>query len=115
MGIVRAKLTSYPIQLKTITRFKNGQQSINVVDQVFTEYSDLKGSYKSLPKEDKVCQYEGCIKTEELEAHHINPQISIKRKDLTPYEKSIISKKRKIVTLCRKHHMMLHRRRLFVS
>jgi tRNA/tmRNA/rRNA uracil-C5-methylase (TrmA/RlmC/RlmD family) len=75
----------------------------------------FEGSYKTLPKVAETCQYEGCDSTEHLEQHHINPQVNLKRKDLTEYMKSLISSKRKLVTLCRKHHQLMHRRRIFIK
>jgi len=75
----------------------------------------FEGSYKTLPKVAAACQYEGCDSVNNLEQHHLNPQVSLKRKDLTAYMKSLISKKRKLITLCRKHHQLMHRRRIFIK
>ena len=74
----------------------------------------VEGSYKSLKKVADVCQVEGCNTSTDLEQHHLNPQVNLKRKDLTNYMKSIISNKRKVVTVCRKHHNEMHRRRMFL-
>lgn len=75
----------------------------------------VEGSYRTLPKVAAACQYEGCDSVENLEQHHINPQVNLNRKDLTAYMKSLISCQRKLVTLCRKHHQLMHRRRIFVK
>lgn len=75
----------------------------------------FEGSYKTLPKVAAACQYEGCDSVENLEQHHLNPQVNLNRKDLTEYMKSLISKKRKLVTLCRKHHQLMHRRKVFTK
>jgi len=75
----------------------------------------FEGSYKTLPKVAAACQYEGCDSVNNLEQHHLNPHVSLKRKDLTAYMKSLISKKRKLITLCRKHHQLMHRRRIFIK
>jgi hypothetical protein len=76
---------------------------------------ELKGSYKALPKTADVCQYEGCHVTTGLEAHHLNPQTNISRKDLTAFEKSIIAKKRKMIMVCGKHHKRLHGRKMVMK
>jgi len=73
---------------------------------------NIQGSYRSSVPTKEECEYDGCEVTTNLEKHHINPQVNI-RKDLSPFGKSLISSKRKTVTLCRKHHMELHKRRLF--
>jgi tRNA/tmRNA/rRNA uracil-C5-methylase (TrmA/RlmC/RlmD family) len=75
----------------------------------------FEGSYKTLLKVAAACQYEGCDSVKNLEQHHINPQVNLKRKDLTEYMKSLISSKRKLVTLCRTHHQLMHRRRIFIK
>jgi len=108
-----AHLSAWPESLKTNNKFLRGSKN-NYVDLIATMES-FEGSYKTLPKVAEACQYEGCSQTENLEQHHINPQVNLKRKDLTPFMQSLISKKRKMVTLCRKHHQLMHRRRIFIS
>jgi hypothetical protein len=76
--------------------------------------SQVKGSHKNTLKGSQTCQYEGCDAYDNLEEHHINPQVNI-RKDLNPCMKSLIAKKRKTITLCRKHHNLCHRRRIFLA
>jgi hypothetical protein len=72
------------------------------------------GSSKSNLKTVSVCEYEGCTVTDNLEAHHINPIANLnRRKDLTPFDKTLIRRKRKVVMLCKKHHADLHRKRIF--
>lgn len=109
-----ANLSAWPISLKTTNKFlrANSNISINELDAVMQA---TEGSYKSLPKVAATCQFEGCDSILNLEQHHINPQVNLKRKDLTDYMKSLISKKRKLVTLCRKHHQLMHRRRIFTK
>ena len=41
--------------------------------------------------------------------------VSANRKDLSPAAKILLARKRKTVTLCRKHHLMLHERKLLKS
>lgn len=60
------------------------------------------------------CAFEGCQKTNDLQSHHLNPMVNTKRKDLSPQAEVLIAKKRKTVTLCRSHHMELHRRRVLI-
>jgi hypothetical protein len=107
-----AYLSAWPKSLKTTSRFLRGNSSVNL-SELNKTIEAVEGSYKSLPKVATCCQYENCSVTENLEQHHINPQVNLKRKDLTEFMKSLISKKRKMVTLCRKHHNLMHRRRLF--
>jgi hypothetical protein len=56
--------------------------------------SQIKGSYKNTLKGSQTCQYEGCDASDNLEEHHINPQVNI-RKDLNPFMKSLIAKNEK--------------------
>jgi len=72
-----------------------------------TEPRDIQGSYKSNIKTANVCQYPGCKVTTGLEEHHINPVKNIP-KDLTPFNRSLIKKKRKTITLCNEHHKFVH-------
>ena len=72
------------------------------------------GTYFSR-KTKKACEFEGCQNTENLEAHHINPMANVKRKDLSPQAKVIIAKKCKVITICRKHHQELHKRRILTK
>jgi len=94
----------YPDTLKTTGRFILGKEHISLA---LLEEKVMGGSYKSNPKTDMVCQYEGCNSTEKLEEHHLNPQSNIS-KNLTAFEQKLISHKRKTVTLCQFHHKLLH-------
>jgi hypothetical protein len=60
---------------------------------------------------DKICNYEGCTVIANLELHHINPMVSI-RKDITLATRITIQRSRKTITLCKKHHSLMHERRL---
>ena len=61
-----------------------------------------------------VCEYEGCEITDNLEAHHMNPIANMSKcRDLTSFEKTLIRRKRKVVMLCKKHYMNLHKKRIF--
>lgn len=106
----------YPKSLKTKIDFKirkNNDLNPAVLD---IEIDKIPGSTKTNLKTSHVCEYEDCDATENLEAHHINPMSNIaKRKDLSSFEKHLIRRKRKVVMLCKKHHNLLHRKRIFKS
>ena len=73
----------------------------------------IQGSYRSNSKTALVCQYTGCKETQNLEVHHLNPQSNLNsKKNLTAFEKSLITKERKTITLCRKHHLLAHNKQL---
>jgi hypothetical protein len=113
MGQIITSLKAWPISLKTNTKFRLQSEEINS-SKLLSIGSQIKGSYKATPKGAQTCQYEGCDASDNLEEHHINPQVHI-RKDLNPFMKSLIAKKRKTITLCRKHHNLCHRRRIFLA
>jgi group II intron reverse transcriptase/maturase len=112
LGKQVAWLSDWPESLKTNSKFLRGNADIQIGD-LHDTIKAVEGSYKSLKKVAEVCQVEGCNNSTNLEQHHLNPQVNLKRKDLTSYMKSIISNKRKVVTVCRKHHNEMHRRRIF--
>jgi len=56
--------------------------SINYTDLIYN-IENKGGTFKARNKKAQVCQFEGCNEFENLEAHHINPMISSKRKDLS--------------------------------
>lgn len=114
LGKEIASLSAWPDSLKTNGKFHRSKADVNFNDLI-TVGEAIKGSYKSLPKGANTCQYDGCETQTNLEQHHINPQVNISRKDLTPFMRGIVAKKRKMITLCHKHHMELHRRRIFKS
>lgn len=101
----------YPETLATTQKFSLGKNSADVDRTSYLNWEHelglIAGSYKQLPKTSLVCQYAGCDSTIDLEEHHVNPQANIS-KNLTAFEKSLIAKQRKTITLCRKHHMILH-------
>jgi hypothetical protein len=74
-----------------------------------------RGTFFTKIKVASKCAFKGCQKTDGLESHHLNPMVNTKRKDLSPQAKVLIAKKRKTVTLCRSHHMELHRRRVLTQ
>jgi group II intron reverse transcriptase/maturase len=113
MGKIIASLKAWPTSLKTNTKFHHKSEETNP-SELLSIGSQIKGSYKATPKGAQTCQYEGCDASDNLEEHHINPQVNI-RKDLNPFMKSLIAKKRKTITLCRKHHNLCHRRRIFLA
>ena len=77
------------------------------------EIDVVKGSCLKNVKNAEICQYENCLETLNLEAHHINPIGQLyKRKDLTEFEKYLIRVKRKVVMFCKKHHNILHKKRV---
>jgi hypothetical protein len=84
------------------------------MSELLSVSSLIKGSYKNTLKGAQTCQYESCDASDHLEEYHINPQVNV-RKDLNPFMKSLIAKKRKTITLCRKHYNLCHRRRIFVA
>lgn len=103
----------YPESLKTTGKFIFGKESMVTNPELLFD-KDILGSYHSNVKTDEKCQYEGCTATENLEAHHVNPQANISNK-LSAFEKSLIAKKRKTITLCREHHKILHGKKLTVE
>lgn len=102
----------YPDSLKTKIDFKKGKLEISE-QNLCIDVDKLYGSYKSNIKTALVCQYIGCNETQNLEVHHLNPQLNLKSKTtLTAFEKSLIAKKRKTITLCREHHLLAHNKEL---
>lgn len=104
----------YPKSFKTKIDFKTGQGSFLSPSIVDIEIDKLPGFSKTNLKTFSVCESESCEVTKNLEAHHLNPISNItKRRDLSPFEKHLIRRKRKVVMLCKKHHNLLHRKRIF--
>jgi len=60
---------------------------------------------------DKICNYESCTATANLELHHINPMVSARR-DLSVATRITIQRQRKTITLCKKHHNIMHKIRV---
>lgn len=106
----------YPKSLKTKIDFKTRENSYLHPSILDIEFDKIPGSTKTNLKTSSTCEYEDCMIQENLEAHHINPMSNIaKRRDLSTFEKALIRRKRKVVMLCKKHHNLLHRKRLFES
>jgi len=97
----------YPKSLKTNVVFKKRRidRNLKSVDNVIIE---VRGSYNINVPTSKQCEYPGCHTKIGLEEHHINPQANIKA--TTPFLKKLRAKSRKTVTLCRKHHLLVHRK-----
>lgn len=96
----------YPETLKTTSNFKVGKQHIHT--QLLIE-DPIQGSHKQNTKTCATCQFPGCSETQGLEEHHLNPVKNIDKKGLTPFELSLRKKKRKTITLCKEHHMIIHK------
>ena len=106
----------YPKSLKTRIDFKIRKGSELYPSVLDLEIDKIPGSTKTNIKTSKICEFEGCEVIENLESHHINPMSNIaKRKDLSSFEKHLIRRKRKVVMLCKKHHNLLHRKRILKS
>ena len=104
----------YPKSLKTKIDFKTRRGLFLHPSILEIEIDKIPGSTKTNLITDNICEYEDCNFTENLKAHHLNPMANIaKKKDLSPFEKALIRRKRKVVMLCKKHHYLLHRKKLF--
>ena len=110
-----ASLSAWPLTLKTEGKFQRGKSAVSI--QNLDENVSIQASYKTLSKEQgsDTCQYEGCSAITLLEQHHLNPMINATRKGLSQYESSIIRSKRKMVTLCRKHHLLMHNKGILIK
>jgi hypothetical protein len=73
------------------TKFYNKSDEINM-PELLSVGSQTKGSHKNKLKGAQTCQYEGCDASDNLEEHHINLRVNI-RKDLNPFLQSLIAKK----------------------
>lgn len=106
-----ASLSAWPKTLKTTGKFK-----INNADVVYSDLirviDNTDGYFRTSNELQRMCEFDGCDNTEGLELHHINPMVSVKRKDLSPAVKIFLARKRKTVTLCKKHHALMHERKL---
>lgn len=106
----------YPKSLKTKIDFNTRKNRIQYPAVLDIEIDQIPGSSKNNIKTKYNCEYENCTETLHLEAHHINPIANLsKRKDLSSFEKVLVRRKRKVVMLCKKHHLFLHRKRVFVN
>lgn len=95
----------YPESLKTNVVFKKGKVDRNLksVDNVTIE---VQGNYNINVPTSKQCEYPGCHTKIGLEEYQINSQANIKTATL--FLKKLRAKSRKTVTLCRKHHLLVH-------
>lgn len=109
-----ASLTAWPKSLKSTGLFKRANKEIQIVDLIDNIENRL-GTFFTNKKSAIRCAIAGCQNTENLESHQLNPMVNTKRKDLTPHARVLIAKKRKTVTLCRSHHMEMHRRRILTQ
>jgi len=96
----------YPESLKTKIVFKTGSPTIQLRLTTGEHLNPLEGSYKSNLGKGVICEALGCESTDGLEAHHVNPMKSSKEKN--GFKRSITSKARKTVTLCKRHHNLIH-------
>ena len=103
---------TYPKSLKTNIKFGT-DVLLQYAAPAELEMDVVKGSSPKNMKNAIICQYENCVETLNIEAHHINPmgQLS-KRKDLAEFEKNLIGVKRKVLMVCKKHHNLLHKKGL---
>lgn len=106
-GVDETKLF-YPDSLKTNIIFKRGKLDRNL-KEIDTNIEKIQGSYKINLPTSTICQYPGCHSKENLEEHHINPQSNIKA--ATPFLKALKAKNRETITLCRKHHLLVHNKK----
>jgi len=95
----------YPETLKTSVIFKRAEGSRNLkeIDNIVI---GIRGSYNVSSPKSAQCEYPGCHTKVGLEEHHTNPQANIKA--ASPFLKKLRAKNRKTVTLCRKHHLLVH-------
>jgi group II intron reverse transcriptase/maturase len=96
----------YPTSLKTKVVFKTGNPNIQLVSIAGDQLGPLDGSYRANNPKKPTCEAEGCTSTIGLEAHHTNPMKGSKVKG--GFKRSLISKARKTVTLCKHHHYLVH-------
>lgn len=107
-----ASLNAWLNTLKTNGKFNIKDPKMDF-GSLIREIDNYSGTFKNSSKLGKVCEFEACRNTEGLELHHINPMVNATRKDLSSAAKVIVATKRKVVTLCRKHHMEFHARKIF--
>lgn len=107
-----ASLSTWPKTLKTTGKFKIKNAEV-VYSDLIRVIDNTDGYFRTSNELQSMCEFDGCYSTKGLELHHINPMISAKRKDLSPAAKILLARKRKTVTLCKKHHALMHERKLF--
>lgn len=106
-----ASLSAWPKTLKTTGKFKVNNDTI-VYSDLIRVIDNTNGYFRTSNELQSMCEFEGCHNIKGLELYHINPMISAKRRDLSPAAKILLARKRKTVTLCKKHHALMHERKL---
>lgn len=106
-----ASLSAWPKTLKTTGKFKIRNTGVAYSDFIRL-IDNTDGSFRTSNELQNMCEFDGCHNIKGLELHHINPMVSAKRKDLSPAAKILLARKRKTVTLCKKHHALMHERKL---
>jgi|JI8StandDraft_2_1071088.scaffolds.fasta_scaffold03265_6 group II intron reverse transcriptase/maturase len=106
-----ACLSAWPKTLKTTGKFKIKNADV-VYSDLIRMIDNTDGYFRTSNELQSVCEFDGCHNIEGLELHHFNPMVSAKRKDLSPAAKILLARKRKTVTLCKKHHASMHERKL---
>ena len=112
VGNVVASLSAYPTTLKTNNKFFRNKPIINFIDSVCLG-EQIKSNFVQMPKKVKTCEYKGCEETNKVEKYCINKNVSLFRKDLTPFMRNWILNKKKKIILCYKHYMIVYRKKLF--
>lgn len=106
-GILPKDVTElvYPDTLQTNNKFALGKATSPA--EFVRGLELMEGSFHHAELTQSTCQFPGCTNISNLEEHHVNPQANIS-KSLSPFERSLIAKKRKTITLCQEHHKILH-------
>jgi group II intron reverse transcriptase/maturase len=105
-------MLDYPTSLKTKINFKVGRKTVGISG--INSKIDF-SSWGNVELKNASCMYPGCTSIVQLEEHHTNPMGNLKRKDLSPAVKGLIRNERRTITLCRKHHDVLHNRGVLVK
>lgn len=95
----------YPKSLKTTQNFRLARQSLS---PYLLEPKEILAMHGKNIRTTLVCQFPGCTETEGLQEHHINLVTNIP-KNLSPFEQSLIRRKRKTIALCENHHKDVQR------
>ena len=111
VGTEIASLSAWPKTLKTTGKFKTKNLRIVYSDIIhLIANTDI---YFFTPDElQTTCEYYGCHEIKGLELYTINKMVHTRRRDLSPELELLFTKKRKIITLCKKHYGIMHERRL---
>nr|YP_009495511.1 reverse transcriptase [Psammoneis japonica]AWQ64241.1 reverse transcriptase [Psammoneis japonica] len=106
-----ASLSAWPKTLKTTGKFKINNAGV-VYSDLIRVIDNTDGYFRTSNELQSMCEFDGCHNTKSLELHHINPMVSVMRKDLSPAAKILLARKRRTITLCKKHHALMHERKL---